>query len=208
MDRRYEARGLLPLVLVAALLLVGGCASGGPRHAEIRQTLAQPDPGMGRIYFYRDSTPVGAAIQPDIRLNAQVVGSSKPGGFFFVDRSPGKYLVSLTTEVERTLEFELASGESRYVRTYISMGILVGRPNAELIHPSQGEAALSNLIYIGNPSLLARNPGPSMQPVAAPRSGVMMNELDGLLPEHKRGASTTGRAGSGLEDLKNLLPAE
>lgn len=197
---------MLALLAVIASLLMGGCASGGPKHAEIRQTLAQPDPGMGRIYFYRDSSPVGAAIQPDIRLNAQVVGSSKPGGFFFVDRSPGKYLVSLTTEVERTLELELTAGQVHYVRTYISMGILVGRPNAELIHPGQGEAALANLVYIGNPSLLARNPGASAQPTAAAsRSGVSMNELDGLLPEQKRGA---GRSGAGLEDLKSLLPAE
>jgi hypothetical protein len=88
------------------------------------------------------------------------------------------------------------------------MGILVGRPNAELIHPDQGHAALADLVYTGHPSLLARTPAASAQPVAASRSGVMMNELDGLLPEQKRAVGAAGRTGSGLEDLKNLLPAE
>ncbi len=43
--------------------------------------------GRGRVYFLRSASMFGAAIQPDIRLNNEVVGESKPGGFFFCGSS-------------------------------------------------------------------------------------------------------------------------
>jgi hypothetical protein len=84
-------------------MLLGGCAASGPKHAEIRQAIGPVDPDMGRIYFYRDSF-LGFAIQPEIRLNGEVVGKSTPGGFFFVERRPGKYVASAATEVENRIE--------------------------------------------------------------------------------------------------------
>ena len=46
-------------------------------------------PGLGRIFFYRSNSAGGAIAQPKIFLNEEVVGVSRPGGFFFVDRPPG-----------------------------------------------------------------------------------------------------------------------
>jgi len=45
---------------------------------------------LGRVFFYRTSI-LGAAIQPDVKLNGEKVGSAKPKGFFYVDRPAGAY---------------------------------------------------------------------------------------------------------------------
>jgi uncharacterized protein DUF2846 len=144
---------------------------------------------MGRIMFYRDSSIVGLAIQPDIRLNGEVVGSSTPGGFFFVDRKPDKYYVSVATETENSVEFDLKEGQTRYVRTYVSMGVLIGRAYPQLMDPDQAIVDIQDLSYTGDPALLAGQPGeprPGGQ-ASADRGGgpVSIDELKDLLPPQR-----------------------
>ena len=67
-------RRLVPLVLLA--LLLPACASG-PKYTEVMSTLPSPTPSQGRIYFYRPSA-LGAAVQPDIKLNGQKIGTASP----------------------------------------------------------------------------------------------------------------------------------
>lgn len=168
---------------LAAALLVTACATSGPKHAEVKATLAPPAPGVGRIYFYRDNTPVGVAVQPEIRLNGEPVGRSVPGGFFFVDRAPGAYVVSVATEVENTTSFELADGQTRYVKTSISMGILVGRVSPAVMDPAQGEADLASLTYIGAPLPPPSADASAARPAAASSAGaVRLDDLKDLLP--------------------------
>jgi hypothetical protein len=92
----------------------------------------------------------GAAIQPDLRLNGEVVGESKPGGFFFVDRPAGKYVASASTETEKTLSFVLDTGETKYVRSSPSLGLLVGRVVLELETPEKANEELPGLSYTGD----------------------------------------------------------
>jgi hypothetical protein len=101
-------------------------------------------PDRGRVYFYRTSI-LGLAVQPDIKLNGESVGSAAPGGFFFVDRPRGNYVASSTTEVESKVAFALAAGETKYVRTSISPGIIVGHMNFELVSKSVAEGELASL---------------------------------------------------------------
>jgi hypothetical protein len=79
------------------------------------------------------------------------VGDSKPGGFFFVDLPPGNVEVSTTTEVEKKATFTLERGQTRYVRTSPSFGILVGRIVPELVDTATGESELREMSYIGKP---------------------------------------------------------
>lgn len=177
------------LLLFLPLLLVGGCASSGPKHAELADKIPEVAAGEGRIYFYRDSSVIGAAIQPDIRLNGETVGSSTPGGFFFVDRPSGKYVVSTTTEVENKIEFSLEDGQTRYIKTYISFGLLIGRVYPELVERDQALSVMSDLHYIGAPELISGSgksdgsPGPAVpRQVASPRRAVEMDDLKDLMP--------------------------
>ncbi|MDR2154837.1 MAG: DUF2846 domain-containing protein [Burkholderiaceae bacterium] len=105
--------------------------------------------GQGRVYFLRSSSIVGVAIQPDVRLNGEVVGTSKSGGFFFVDRPAGNYLAAASTETEKTLSFSLAAGETKYLRMSPSIGLLVGRIVINLETPEKAKEELPSLSYTG-----------------------------------------------------------
>ncbi len=143
---------LARLCAVSALaILVSACAASGPKHAEVASSIPALKSDQGRIYFYRSSSFVGAAIQPSIQLNGAVVGDSKPGGFFFVDRAPGPMEVSTTTEVEKKLTFTLDRRQTRYVKTVIGFGIAVGRVYPELVDDATGEKEIQEASYIGQP---------------------------------------------------------
>jgi len=134
---------------------------------------------MGRIYFYRSSA-LGAAIKPDILLNGQLVGEMVAHGFFYVDRQPGRYLASAKTEAETTLQIPLEANQTRYVRGYISLGIVVGRPNMELVDANAALQELQDLAYTGSSALGAASAaGP---PAPGSGGGASMKDLEGLLP--------------------------
>jgi hypothetical protein len=134
---------------VLIVLLLAGCATGA-KYSMVASTLPSLTPTKGRIYFYRPSA-LGAAVQPDIKLNGEKVGTAKPHGFYFVDRDPGSYEVTAATETEKKLTFVLEPGQERYVRLKIQMGVFVGRIVPELVGKPEAEAELEELSYIPEP---------------------------------------------------------
>jgi hypothetical protein len=133
-----------------AVAVVSGCATG-MKHEQMAGSMPSLKAGDGRIYFYRTSSMVGAAIQPDIRLNGQVVGASKPGGFFFVDRPAGNYVASASTETEKTVSFTLQPGETKYIRSSVGLGIVAGRVVLEPEGREKAIGELNSLSYTGAP---------------------------------------------------------
>ena len=142
-------RARTSFVAAVLLLVLSGCATGA-KYTEVASTLPPLAPSQGRIYFYRPSA-FGAAVQPDINLNGQKVGTAKPHGFYFVDRPPGNYEVTAATETEKKLTFTLEPGQERFVRLRIAMGVLVGRIIPELVDKAQAEKELSSLSFIAEP---------------------------------------------------------
>lgn len=145
---------LTGLLLVLAVALTG-CASG-PKFTEVKSSIPTIGANKGRIYFFRSNSLVGSAIQPSVTLNGEKVGDSVPGGFFFVDRTPGNYEVSMSTEIERKASFTLEQGQTRYIRMTIGFGILAGRVHPELVDASQAETELLESSYIGTTPLAAK----------------------------------------------------
>jgi len=145
MNMLYKAVSVTTLAL-----LMTGCASG-PKHAEVKSSIPEIAADKGRIYFYRSSSMVGAAIQPDIKLNGEVVGTSVPGGFFFVDRTPGNYEVLTSTEVDKKLTFTLNAREQKCVQTSIGFGVVAGRVYPELVDNAKCEKELPDTSYTGVP---------------------------------------------------------
>ena len=144
-------RSAIRLAIAAcAVSVLAGCASG-IKHQEMASSIPSVKQGEGRIYFFRSSSMFGAAIQPDIRLNGEIVGTSKPGGFFFVDRPAGNYVAATSTETEKSASFVLAPGETKYLRTSPSMGVMVGRIVVELETAEKAKAELPSLSYTGKP---------------------------------------------------------
>ena len=208
MYRSIVAGGMLLALL--AWSPPGACASGAPEANDGMAPASAPGPGQGRIYFYRDRSIFGTVMRPDIRLNGEIVGTSRPGEYFFVDRPEGKYIVSTQTETTNSIEFGLEAGQIRFVRTYVTMGLLVGRVQPQLIDPNQGATEISGLTLVGAPSLAsgkpaADSPVPAIPaPATKPVNTVTMDDLRGLLPNE----APAGRPDGGLDDLKDLLQAE
>jgi Protein of unknown function (DUF2846) len=142
------------LISTGAALLAAGCASG-PQYKEVASSIPTLAPDHGRVYFFRSDSFGGAAIQPEIKLNDKVVGRSVPGGFFFVDEMPGEYTVSTSTEVKRDIKFTLHAGDTKYVRTTVSMGLLVGRVTPTLDDPETAPREVEQLKYTGAPMATA-----------------------------------------------------
>jgi hypothetical protein len=103
---------LIKLLILGAAISLTGCASG-IKHKDMVASIPTMQSDVGRIYFYRSASIVGAALQPSIKLDGAPVGDSKPGGFFYVDRAAGDHEVMCTTEVDKKLTFTLEKGEVR-----------------------------------------------------------------------------------------------
>ncbi len=110
-------------ILSASVIVffLAGCATSGSKFVEMSSTIPTLSGDTGRIYFYR-VTGLGAAVQPEVKLNQEVIGKAVPNGFFYVDRQPGNYQVVTSTEVERKLSLTLDKGQTRFVRLNISVG--------------------------------------------------------------------------------------
>lgn len=181
--------------------VLSGCAATGVSYVSVSSTLPTLKADSGRVFFYRSDSMLGAAIQPDIRLDHQVVGKSQPGGFFYVDTHPGRHLATSQTEVEARLEFDVGAGQTVYVASSIGFGLLAGRVQLNLQPEAMAKAELSALRYTGSGAATAQSsvapvtPRPAASPPAAsppaggasPRGRVTMADLDALLP-----APTTG----------------
>jgi hypothetical protein len=174
-------RGAWVAALAAVLLWLTGCAATGPKGSEIASSLGAVPQGYGRVVFFRSSSIVGAAVQPEIRLDGQVVGQSKPGGFFYVDASPGKHSASASTETTSALEIHVVSGQTHYVRSAIGMGLLVGRVVLTVEGQVTARAELPELSYTGVAPVRIGAAGAAAAP-AAPTAATVQRA-----PDLKRG---------------------
>jgi hypothetical protein len=181
---------LLRLLAVAAAFVLTGCAATGPRYTEVEASFPTLRPGTGRLLVYRVGG-LGGAVRPDVRLNGEVIGTSQPDGFFFVDRPSGRYTVSARTEVEATLEVTLTEGETTYVQSSITLGVFVGHPKLSLQSESAAAGQLGGLAYTGaipvvpgTPSAGAGGVAPRASPGERARAPgpVTLDDLNGLLP--------------------------
>ncbi|MBV8665929.1 MAG: DUF2846 domain-containing protein [Burkholderiaceae bacterium] len=139
-------KAIIGIVIGVALT---GCAASGPKYKEMEKSVPSLQANQGRVFFLREDTFVGGGLRPDIKFDDAVVGVSKPGGFFYIDAAPGPHKVSTATEMENKLTFVLDAGETKYVKTSVSMGILVGHVVPELISVNDAEKVLPDLSYIG-----------------------------------------------------------
>lgn len=122
------------------------CATGTP-FLEMNPSLLPETSGTGRVFFYRVTGMGGAALQPDIVLNDEIVGVSIAQGFFYLDLPPGDYIVLTATEVKRKVSFVLEEGQTRYIRFEISMGFFVGHVYGELVDPEEAQKEIQQCKY-------------------------------------------------------------
>lgn len=136
------------LSIIFAVVVLSGCASG-PTFNEYSSSIPSITADSGRIYIYRTAT-FGAAVQPGIRVNGEVVGKAVPQGFFFIDRPAGNYEISASTEAKRSLTLSLEPGDEKYVRLEVKMGVFAGHIKPVLVESSAGKQEITKTKYTGS----------------------------------------------------------
>lgn len=144
--------------LAALALAMTGCATSGPRFSELKSSTPPLAADQGRIYVYRTAV-MGAAVQPSVQVNGEKVGSAVPKGFFYLDRPPGNYEITTTTEVKRSLSLTLDPGQTRFVRLGISMGFFIGHVFPELVDNGSGEREIEKCHFTGARPAAAKTSG-------------------------------------------------
>ena len=139
-------RHVLRVGACGALLLVAACATG-PKFDAVQTGFPAVPPDQGRIYIYRITGMVGAALQPAVKLDDVKIGESVAEGFFYVDRPPGQYTISTTTEKREAVTFTLAAGEVKYVRMGVGLGLFVGHVIPTVVDNEQGEREIRECHY-------------------------------------------------------------
>jgi hypothetical protein len=108
-------RSGLVLILAVAASALAGCARPGYDNTEMKY--ANLPAGQGRIYVYQPSSPGDPVTgSPYVLINGWKAGRSGPGDFFFVNRPAGQYAVTIDYNDSPPLKFDLAPGQTRYVR--------------------------------------------------------------------------------------------
>jgi len=141
-----------PLFCAMAVLCASqfGCGSHDNRPTYSQFRFPALSPNMARIFFYDGDSGKGEPAGT-VAINDEVVGSGTPGTFFFVDRAPGKCVVSCRSMwPEQAAEFIAVSGKTYYVSIYAHRwgmgelsGLLVDQPTAMKDMP--------NCVYEGPP---------------------------------------------------------
>jgi len=150
-----------------------GCATKGPSFPEFAPSINELSQNTGRIYFYR-TTVFGAALQPKVKMNDEIIGTSIARGFFYVDKKPGNYQIMTTTEVDRKLSFILEDGQTRYVRFGVSIGFFLGHVYPELVSPEVGIEEIQECNYTGD--LKTSNDIPAMSGITT--DNIKVNEKE------------------------------
>jgi Protein of unknown function (DUF2846) len=111
-----------------ALACAAATASPAATPAKTSVAIGAPMAGKGQIVFFRPSA-MGMAIRCTVRENGAMVGRVGNGKYFVMAVAPGKHTYTAATEAKDTLNMEVESGETYYVKCKIGAGIMGGRPN-------------------------------------------------------------------------------
>jgi len=103
------------------------------------------------LYVYRPRNYVGSIISYDLKLTNSfitdyVIGKVKNNSKFEVKLfQEGKTEIYAKTESKRSVFIDVKFGQKYYLKCGISMGVMVGRPELNLIYPEQGELDYENV---------------------------------------------------------------
>jgi hypothetical protein len=129
---------------------------------------AIPD-GFGRIYFYRDSSIMGALIQPEIKIDgADTGGDSRSGDYFYIDRPAGTYEITTTTEKKEAAPVTVVAGQAAYVKTEVSMGFFAGHVSPSVVDPAKAVTEIADCDYRAPKPVALAAPAPPATPAPAP----------------------------------------
>lgn len=120
---RASAGAVSRVVAIALLAFVSACAGGGapagPSFAQVAAQVPPVPPDRARIFFYRDYELYESMGRPYVTLNGDVAGISEPGGVFYRDVPPARYVISVrnyTFYPDQDKVVAIAGGQTAYVK--------------------------------------------------------------------------------------------
>jgi hypothetical protein len=131
-------------LMLAAAVVLAGCATQGVSYKEQQARLPQLAAGNGRIFIYRNPS-IGWAVQPSVYLNGVAVGAAVADAAYLLDRPKGSYEIAVKTEVEKKVAFLLEAGEVKYVRLALTLGVFASRIVPELVSRDEATKELLDL---------------------------------------------------------------
>lgn len=127
-------------VLIAAALLISGCASvpmGDPKQDAALKAFAVAKEKAG-IYIYRNET-MGAAVKMDVAIDGQPIGQTAAKTYFYKEVSPGKHVISSTAENTDTIEVDAKPGTLTFIWQEVKMGLMYARNKLHLVSEEEGK---------------------------------------------------------------------
>jgi hypothetical protein len=71
------------------------------------------------------------------------------GNYFYIDRPPGTYTITTTTEKEESVSVPLAAGQTVYVRFRVSFGVVLGHIIPALVDDTRGLSEIKDCHFAG-----------------------------------------------------------
>lgn len=96
--------------------------------------------GCAILYFYRERNSAGSLVGYNVWIGDDLVWRASNNRREWVKvKAVGKTEIRAKTESERTLEIDIQPGRHYYIRCGVDTGVMVGRPNLELVDESTGK---------------------------------------------------------------------
>jgi hypothetical protein len=163
---RVAAPMFLKAIALATMALASACAGvgapAGPTFAQVAAQLPPIPPDRARIFFYRDYELYESMGRPDITLNGETAGISEPGGVFYRDVAPGRYLIAVrdsTLYPHQDKTVTLSAGQTAYAKIESLKSYNSGDSTHEpdtfvvvLVNPAEGQHEIASERYFPNGS--------------------------------------------------------
>lgn len=125
---------IIALAAVATALAVSPVSTSAFAKEKVASTktavvVEAPPAGQGQVVFFRPGSMMGMALGCNVRENGKLIGGLGNGKYFIQAFQPGKHVFTTHSETTDTLNMEIESGETYYVKCGIGMGVVAGRPN-------------------------------------------------------------------------------
>lgn len=141
---------LLAVLALGALSLLSCTAVQCERPAS-----ASPPAGMARFYFFRSGSAYDSQQWTAVSLNRQKVGDSAPGSVFYRDVPPGRYEISVRSDMLYPDQFKtvaVSAGDTVYAKIAVlshwgatGWGRIATTFVVVIVNPAQAQRAIAGL---------------------------------------------------------------
>jgi hypothetical protein len=131
--------------IILATLLLSACATQGALYHEVANKMDPIKPGYGRVFVFRDAFSMGSALQPEIYFDKKKIGEAIPNSFIIYDVPAGVHTISASTETEESFVVHVTAGKETFIKTWVTIGVLLGRPTFKEVPAEEGRESLKDL---------------------------------------------------------------